>query len=116
MRVDVSLLAITRLFPFARAPLVPARNLRKARLMQSANKAGGIERCRMPTVEEAKSRRDRALKIWRREVQLLLDLQASAPPEPQDLQRKAVAKARAHYDEANDQYLNKIAKRPSPKR
>jgi len=67
-------------------------------------------------LQETKSRRDQALKIWRREVQLLLDLQASAPPESQDLQRKAVAKARARYDEANEQYLNKIAKRPGPKR
>jgi hypothetical protein len=68
-----------------------------------------MEHCYMPTVQEAKFRLDRALKVWRQEVQLLLDLQTSARPESRQHQRKAAAKAQAHYDRASEQYLNKIA-------
>jgi len=64
------------------------------------------------TIQLAKDRRDQALRIWRREVQLLLDLQASAPSHFRKPQRKIVSRARARYDRASADYLDMLKKIP----
>ena len=57
---------------------------------------------------EAKKQRDAALAVWRRELQKLQALNRSGDG-IREKQRALVASARASYERANDEYLDKIA-------
>jgi len=59
---------------------------------------------------EAKKQRDAALAVWRRELQKLQALNRSGDG-IREKQRALVASARASYERANDEYLDKIAAR-----
>lgn len=64
----------------------------------------------MHAQDELRQNRDRALKSWRREVELLGDLLKSPNPSPAAVenQKKAIIDARDLYDSSNEEYLNFI--------
>ena len=68
----------------------------------------------MRSIEESKRQRDLALDGWRRELRRLFELEKSqrerAKQAEVELQRQKaiVNQARALYDRANDEYLNRV--------
>lgn len=68
----------------------------------------------MRTVDESKRQRDMALDGWRKELRRLFELEKSQREQAQraaaDLrkQRLIVTEARARYDRANEDYMNRI--------
>lgn len=60
----------------------------------------------MPTIQDAKNRRDEALQHWRHELRLLEGLRARSAK--WDKQRNAVERARSNYDEAVAEYLDML--------
>ncbi len=69
----------------------------------------------MRSIEESKRQRDEALDGWRRELRRLFELEKSQRERAQQAaaelqkQKTIVNEARAIYDRANDEYLNRVA-------
>ena len=66
----------------------------------------------MPTIEEAKNRRDAALQTWRHELKLLKLCEPGSPLWEQ--QRIAVENARSLYSKAADEYTEMLVKTERP--
>ncbi len=66
----------------------------------------------MPTIEEAKNRRDAALQTWRHELKLLRLCKPGSPQWKQ--QQIAVENARATYSAAADEYTEMLVKTERP--
>jgi len=64
----------------------------------------------MDEAEEFRCRRDRALRVWRKEVERLGELAKMPQPDAEDLenQKRAITEARRLYDSMNEEYLNHI--------
>ena len=58
----------------------------------------------MPTVQDAKNRRDLALRKWRHELRLFQGLQPGSPEWEE--QRRVVDQARARYEKVTAEYLD----------
>jgi hypothetical protein len=68
----------------------------------------------MPTIQDAKTRRDDALQSWRHELHLMERMQTHSPA--WEKQRKLVEAARHRYDRASMQYLDLLTGALPPKR
>jgi hypothetical protein len=67
----------------------------------------------MRNIEESKRQREQALESWKKELRRLVELERSQRERAQqaalELQRQkiAVSEARARYDRANDEFVNR---------
>jgi len=67
----------------------------------------------MPTVQDAKKRRDVALQKWRRELRLFQALPHGSPEWEE--QGRAVEQARGRYDKLTAEYLDILTRADPPK-
>ena len=74
----------------------------------------------MRTIDESKRQRDAALDGWRKELRRLFEIEKSQRERAKQAavelqkQKSVVSEARARYDRANDEYMNRIHHSKTP--